>query len=250
MIPVQYTYLLVNAACISVPFIFSFHPRLRFDRHWGSFLWATFAVFVVFVPWDIAFTALGIWGFNNNYVSGGYLLGLPWEEWAFFVCIPYACMFTYHCFRLLVPRVPAEAFFRKAGPVLAWGFVGIALLYWGRWYTMASFGLCGIFLLLHLHRWKSAYLPRFLFVFTVLLVPFVISNGVLTGLHFWTYPLINTDPARISEWIVWYADAHNLGVRIFSMPVDDIPYGLMMLLIGAMVYERRRTRNTTSPDHR
>ena len=250
MIPAAYTYLLVNAACISVPLLFSFHPRLRFDLHLRSFLWSTFAVFVVFVPWDISFTALGIWGFNSTYVTGHYLLGLPWEEWAFFICIPYACMYTYHCFTVLVPRVPGDAFFRKAAPVIAWGFVGIGLLCWGRWYTTASFTLCGIFLLLHLYRWKSTYLPRFLFTFSVLLVPFVISNGVLTGLAFWRYPVINTDPAAIADHIVWYNNAHNLGIRLFTMPVDDIPYGLTLLLIGAMVYEQRRARYATSSDHR
>lgn len=56
---------------------------------------------LLFIPWDVWFTHLGIWGFNTGHLVGISLLGLPLEEWLFFICIPYACVYTYHCFRAL-----------------------------------------------------------------------------------------------------------------------------------------------------
>ncbi len=67
---------------------------------------------------------------------------------------------------------------------------------------------------------------------------FIISNGILTGVEFWKYPILNLDPHDIVQSVVWYNNDHNLGIRIFSMPLDDIAYGMLMLLLTTTVYER------------
>jgi hypothetical protein len=79
------------------------------------------------------------------------------------------------------------------------------------------------------HRLWFAYLP--------LLVPFILSNGVLTGLTFWEYPLFNTKVDQIADQIVWYNNDHNLQMRIFSMPVDDLIYGFLMIAMTVIGYE-------------
>ena len=75
-------------------------------------------------------------------------------------------------------------------------------------------------------------------VFLIIFVPFIISNGILTGIDFWNYEFINTNPEAIKEKIVWYNNSHNLGLRLFTMPVDDIAYGLTMLLLTVTVFEK------------
>ena len=79
------------------------------------------------------------------------------------------------------------------------------------------------------HRLWLAYVP--------LLVPFILSNGVLTGLRFWQYPLVNREVAEVSDQIVWYNNDHNLGLRIFSMPMDDLIYGFLMIALTVVAYE-------------
>ena len=75
---------------------FSFHPKVKFYIYYKSIFRATLSVSSVYILWDIIFTKLGIWGFNNQYLNGIYILNLPIEEILFFLCIPFCCLYTYH----------------------------------------------------------------------------------------------------------------------------------------------------------
>ena len=91
----QYLYLLLNLGSLSIPFLFSFHPKLKFYKYWKPLTIGIITSMLIFIPWDIIFTAKGIWGFNDDYFLGTKLFHLPIEEWLFFICIPYACVFTH-----------------------------------------------------------------------------------------------------------------------------------------------------------
>ena len=84
------TYLLVNLSAISIPLVFSFHPRFPFVNHWSSFSKACITTAIPFLIWDAIFTRLGIWGFNEKHTSSIDFIGMPMEEYLFFLCIPYA----------------------------------------------------------------------------------------------------------------------------------------------------------------
>ena len=243
----HFYYLLVDLGCFLVPFLFSFHPRLRFYLQWKSYVVGALFMSALFIPWDIFFTARGIWGFSDAYTIGWKLGGLPLEEWLFFLCIPYACLFTYHCFKLLITRPISEVWGRR----IAWFVIALTLaitfFYMGRWYTVAAHGLCALFLIGHVLLFKSRYLNWFFMMYAVILIPFLTSNGILTGLDFWNYSFINTSPESISEKIVWYNNGQNLGLRFFSMPADDLAYGMLMLLMVVTGYEwsQKRSGSTT-----
>ncbi|MCB0760586.1 MAG: lycopene cyclase domain-containing protein, partial [Flavobacteriales bacterium] len=96
-----WSYLLINAGSIAVPLLVSAHPKLRFYREWRRILRGLAAMCILFLPWDIWFTHLGVWGFNENYLLGTHVFGLPVEEWLFFICIPFACLLIMHCFDVM-----------------------------------------------------------------------------------------------------------------------------------------------------
>src|SRR5688572_1798193 len=95
-------YLILNLAALAVPFVFSFHPRLKFVSEWKFFFPAVVLTGSVFIAWDILFTGMGVWSFNPEYLLGRYFMGLPLEEYLFFICIPFASVFTFHSFRKLL----------------------------------------------------------------------------------------------------------------------------------------------------
>jgi len=77
--------------------------------------------------------------------------------------------------------------------------------------------------LAHIFIWRSKYLNLFLFSYTLLLIPFLITNGILTGYG-------------LEEEVVWYNDAENLGVRLVTIPIEDIFYGMLMILGSVTIY--------------
>ena len=62
-------------------------------------------------------------------------------------------------------------------------------------------------------------------VFAILLVPFFIVNGILTG-------------SFINDEVVWYNNAENLGIRIGTVPIEDSIYALGMLLTVFVLMEK------------
>ncbi|HET8803668.1 MAG TPA: lycopene cyclase domain-containing protein [Aequorivita sp.] len=218
-------YLLLDIASLSVPFLFSFHPKLRFYKLWKYFFPATFIMMAVFIPWDIIFTQNGIWGFNEKYLSGIKLGNLPLEEWLFFVCIPYACLFTIYAFKNLLPKFSLS---NKATAIVYFSIqtilIATLLYFYDRWYTAVNFGYA-IVLLALVFNFKREVLNTFFPVFLILLVPFFIVNGFLTG-------------SWIHEQVVWYKDAENLGIRIGTVPIEDSIYALSMLLTIFVLMEK------------
>ncbi len=105
---ISYTYLFVDLGALIIPLIFSFHPKLKFYKKWKSTLLSILLSAIIFLLWDIVYTELGVWGFNPKYLTGIYIFNLPIEEVLFFICIPYACIYTYHCLKLFSPLKRSE----------------------------------------------------------------------------------------------------------------------------------------------
>jgi lycopene cyclase domain-containing protein len=68
-----------------VPFLVSFHPRIRLYKNWGALFFAMIVAMIPFIVWDVYFTKMGYWGFNPEYLSQVYWFSLPIEERLFFI---------------------------------------------------------------------------------------------------------------------------------------------------------------------
>ena len=59
---------------------------------------------LLFIPWDIWFTDIGVWWFRDDYITGWKIFLLPIEEWLFFIVVPYACIFIYEVLIYFIKR--------------------------------------------------------------------------------------------------------------------------------------------------
>ncbi len=227
----QYTYLLVNFFTISIPFLFSFHPKLKFYKTWNAFFPAVFISGLIFIVWDMYFTGIGVWGFNEKYLTGIKVGNLPLEEVLFFFCIPYACVFTFHCINLFIKGFKNAFLGTPFTLLLSAALILLGLLFFERAYTASTFISFGILLLLARFIFKIDWLDRFYLIYAVLLLPFFIVNGVLTG-------------TGIEEEVVWYNSSEFMGFRIFTVPVEDIFYGAELILLNLLIYNYLLSRKS------
>lgn len=228
----KYYYLLINFFTILVPLIRGFEPRIRFLSRWKGLLLGIIAAGIPFIIWDVIFTERGIWGFNETYLTGFNLINLPIEEWLFFITVPIACIFIYEVLILFVKRdflAPLAYPFTYVliAVLLILGILNIKLAY-----TAVTFLFTAAYLFFIVVFVKPDYLGRFYMGYIVSLFPFLVVNGILTG-------------SFIPDEIVWYNDTENLSVRLFTIPIEDAIYMLLLLIINTSVYEWWKTHSNT-----
>ena len=228
-------YLWINIVSVSIPLLASFHPRIKLYRHWSKLFLTMMLVAMPFIVWDIIFTHRGIWGFEESYLVGINLLGLPMEEWLFFICIPYACVFSHIAILELLGELRLTDALTKSITSLLTTlcvvlfFLNLDLAYttWVMIFTICSLGLA--------HFAKSAVLSSYYLTFLFMLCPFFIVDGILTG-------------AGIADQVVWYNDDENLGKRLGTIPVEDVFYAFALILFNLLGYEYLTERLSRDSD--
>jgi lycopene cyclase domain-containing protein len=231
----KYTYFLVLFFSVVVPFLFSFHPKLNFYKKFGSFIKANTIVAVVFIVWDIFFTSKGVWSFNSNYILGLTIGNLPIEEILFFICIPFCCLFTIHCFKLFFNLKWNKNIEHIFVVMFAFTLLIVGLVNLHRDYTSSTFISTAIVLIVLKYYFKEIWIDEFFSIYLILLIPFFIVNGILTG-------------TGLENPIVSYNDNENLGIRLLTIPVEDIFYGIELLLLNYFLYNRFNTSHNNQQD--
>lgn len=205
----------------------SFDKRVAYFRQWRYLFPGVILVGAFFIVWDVIFTAKGVWGFNEAYFLGFEILGLPFEEWLFFVTIPFASIFIYECLNYYFPKDWLAGAERGITITLMLLCATVGLIFLDRIYTSTTFLWTAVFLLGHLLLVKKGYRGRFYRAFLVVLVPFLLVDGVLTG-------------ALTQAPIVLYNPEEFLGLRIVSIPIEDAVYGFLMLMGAVTIMEYLR----------
>lgn len=220
----KYTYLLVNLLSIAIPFAFSFESKVGFYKNWKALFPAIAIPAIGFLIWDSIFTSQGVWGFNPQYLTGIQVYNLPLEEILFFICIPYACVFSYEVLNHFVKKDMLRKNARYGATILVYMLVAIAFQYSGKAYTFWTSVLTVLFLLYHLVLLKAPYWNRLVLAYLVILIPFFITNGILTG-------------TGLENPVVWYNDDENLGIRLLTIPIEDAFYGFLLFGLNITMFE-------------
>ena len=229
------TYLLIDFFTVVIPFVFSFHPKLNFYKTWRAFFPAVIITGVYFIAWDAYFTSWGVWGFNPRYLTGIGIGNLPLEELLFFFCIPYACVFTFHCLQNYVGKNIPDRVEHVITLSLVVFLSITGILNYNRLYTFVTFLSLAALLAIARYVLHITWLAKFYIIYAILLVPFLLVNGILTG-------------TGLEEPVVWYNDEENTGFRILTIPFEDIFYGMELILMNLLLYRYLLPKNKVVRD--
>lgn len=226
----MYTYLLVDLFAFVVPFLVSFHPKNGFIKHYKQVFGTLLIVAVFFIVWDVFFTNLTVWGFTPEYLTGLYFINLPIEEVLFFIFIPYSCLFTLYVFKdnKLIPNV-IDNLKKYLTYLIAAFSLGMSIVFYNNAYTLFTFSWLFVVLSYIIYKKKYNTFYELFLVYIILMIPFVLVNGVLTGSFF-------------NRVVVWYNPNHIIGFRILTIPFEDIFYGLLLVTLNAYLLEYKITR--------
>jgi len=198
---------------------------MKFYKRWKGILVSLVLVGAIFVTWDVLFTRFGIWGFNPEYHASLVIFKLPIEEWLFFIVVPYASIFIHYSMEFVHPKVMlSDKITRILAIFLILALGVVAILYYNKVYTLTVSLVMIISLGLALLN-KDKILNRYFISFLIIILPFLIFNGILTGTF-------------IKDEVFWYNDSHNMGIRVFSMPVEDLVYGFSLILLDILCIQK------------
>jgi lycopene cyclase domain-containing protein len=219
------TYLLINFLTVLFPVILSFDKRVRFFQSWKYIFPGLFISGLLFLFWDYLFTIYGVWSFNPDYVKGIYFLNLPLEEILFFVTVPFACIFIYECLNYYIKRDLLESVSVYITYLLITLCAVLLVLFYDRVYSLITYGLLLVILLIAQFVLSLKFLSRFYLAYLVSLIPFYIVNGLLTSIP-----------------VVMYNNEENMAFRVGTIPFEDHFYSMAMLLLNIMFFEYFRNR--------
>ena len=107
--------------------------------------------------------------------------------------------------------------------------VPIIVFNYDKWYTFIDLSLFVIVITLAFFKAKEI-LNTYFITFLIILIPFLLVNGILTG-------------SFIDEPVVFYNDNENLGIRLGTIPIEDIGYAFTMLLMSLVLIEIMDRKN-------
>jgi lycopene cyclase domain-containing protein len=105
----------------------------------------------------------------------------------------------------------------------------IGIIWFDKLYTSVTFITTAVICLLLKFIAKIKWFGKAVTVYAVLLIPFLIVNGILTGFG-------------LEEPVVQYNNEENLGIRIFTIPIEDTMYGFELILLNLFFYEIIKAR--------
>jgi len=222
-------YLIFNLIVLAGPIALSFEKGVHYVGRWKAAFKSIFIILVPFIIWDSLVTGRH-WWFNEQYITGVRLAGLPIEEWLFFITVPFSVLFIWEIFSRKTGN-PVSKNLRFIKRIFAFFPVGGILLFiLGKEYTglsLIALGIAGILdaiLKTDILARKNTY-----YYLGIIFLLNLVFNGYLTG-----------------RPVVLYGEPFQIGIRIISIPVEDFIYGFSMLLMNTMLFEKFKRRDDES----
>ena len=212
-------YLWILVGIIAIPLALSFDKKVHYVSRWPAMFAAAGIVGVVYIGWDILKTEADVWGFIERYSGSFKILGLPLPEILFFLVVPFSCIFIYEVvrayFKERIVQIPRWIWFAAAAVLAV-----LAVVFRAQVYTLTVLiSVAVFFALTAVVRPELLGSRHFWLAVALTYVPFLIFNGLLTAIP-----------------IVVYNDAQNLGIRVYTIPLEDFFYSFSLLGFNFLVF--------------
>jgi len=221
----MWLYTILLLCSLFVPLVLSFDKKLQFYKQWKYVIPSILIIAAFYILADIYLTKQGVWGFDSRYHLNVLIANLPLEEWLFFLFIPYACVFLHESIVLYFPGFKLSLIWtRRISLFLILMASVIVVINFDRIYTAYIFTLVIAALLLAFVD-TTNQISGFFVSFLLILIPFIIVNAILTG-------------SFIHHQVVWYNDQENMGIRILTIPVEDVGYAFSLVLFNLLLISK------------
>ncbi len=225
----HYTYFLILALSVAGPLALSFDKKVAFFKKCKYVFAAMVLPAIFYIIWDGYFAGEKIWFFNAEYIATKTnIYNLPLEEVLFFFVVPYCCTFVYECVRCYFPKLQSN----KKADGLLWmiGFILLAVGFFTlnlRYTSYTSIFLAVfIFIVMGFRKYFEYFnSTAFLVSYCLILIPYFVVNGFLTAIP-----------------VITYNDTENLATRIYTIPVEDMFYGMLLVMMNVVGYEKLMKR--------
>lgn len=212
-------YITLDFIILIFPLILSFKWKFKYYKFYKPLFASITVVGLVYIIWDAIVTFRGDWWFNEEYLIGFKLAGLPIEEILFFIVVPYSCIFIYENFVYFIKdkEILYNKYFYYLISIL---FVILGLIFYYQDYTILSMLSCALFFFIANQFYPNILKSRLYWFYIILsFVAFLIFNYILT-----------------STIIVFYNPEAIWGIRITTIPLEDFFYNFSMLSFYLMFY--------------
>lgn len=227
----NWLYLILDLTAIAGPLALSFDKRVHYISYWKNVIIASGIVATPFIIHDAIFTSNGFWGFNDNYILGVKLGGLPIEEILFFIVVPFSCVFIYACCNYYFRKLNAK-WINRAVQIVVLSYISFLLIVdWNGWYTFTVSIAGTLVLALWIYSRSTQHIGL---AFVLSLIPFFGMNGILTGL-------------TTEEPVVWYSETQKIPGRIMTIPFEDVIYAFTLIVGVILLFEFLRRNEANRP---
>lgn len=222
----MYTYLIIDLLIILFPLLFSFENKIKFYKNFAELFISISSVGIPLIIWDYYANLNGVWGFSENYTTGIRILGLPIEEIAFFLVVPYSMIFLWETYNYYI-QSGRIGFSKNIFVFLASLSLLIAVINFGKNYTFTVFlFLTIIFFISYLTNFGFINSTSKLLFFILSFIPFLLVNYLLTSIP-----------------VVTYNPDHYSNINIITIPLEDFFYSFLLVYSYIFVYEIAKQGN-------
>ncbi len=149
---------------------------------------------------------------------------------AFFITVPYSCVFIYESLNYFFKNTSNTSIAKYVALVIGLLLLFLSFLHIELIYTFVTFLTTGLVLIISSILISSNWLEKFFRAYLVHLIPFFIVNGIMTAMP-----------------VVEYNNSENLGIRMFTIPVEDSIYSMLLLFDNIFLFDLFRGRIHFSP---